>query len=76
MSEPVEPDVQAMLESGWTIAGYSTCLGTMGTLTHHILMQHGTNLTIVTVNITGGSEDGRYANVVSPTPAKKKGWFG
>jgi hypothetical protein len=77
MPEDGDTRLTAMLESGWVVAGYSTCLSTLGMITHHVLLQMGSNLTTVMVGIKGADEDGRSMNVLSPAPTlKKKGFFG
>lgn len=76
MPEAGQNDLTQMLESGWTVAGYSTCLSTLGMVTHHVLLQMGSNLTTMMIGITGGDEQGRSVNALSPAPPKKTGWFG
>ncbi len=76
MADNTEVDLTGMLESGWAVAGYSTCLSSLGMLTHHVLLQKGSNLTTVMIGINGGDESGRSSNALSPAPPKKKGWFG
>ncbi len=77
MSNTEEADLTEMLESGWAIAGYSTCLSQLGIITHHVLLQKGSNLTTFMVGQRGKEEEGRNAFVLSPAPPpKKKGsWF-
>lgn len=78
MSNSDETDLAAMLESGWAVAGYSTCLSQLGIITHHVLLQKGSNLTTFVVAQRGKEEDGRGSFMLSPAPPpKKKGsWFG
>jgi len=76
MAQENEPDLGAMLSSGWSIAGYSTCLSALGMVTHHVLLQNGNKLVTFMVGINGGEEQGRSFNSLSPAPPKKKGWFG
>lgn len=76
MSDDDRTELTTMLEGGWTVAGYSTCLSALGLIMHHILLQQGSNLTTVMIGIQAGNEEGRSINVLSPAPPKKKGWFG
>lgn len=70
-------DITAMLDDGWVVAGYSTCLSSLGMVTHHVLLQNGSKLTTITIGVNGRDEQGRAAQVLAPAPApKKKGWFG
>jgi hypothetical protein len=76
MSDNHDTRLTALLESGWAVAGYSTCLSTLGIITHHVLLQQGSNLTTVMIAIKGADEEGRSLNALSPAPVlKKKGWF-
>jgi hypothetical protein len=48
----------------------------LGIITHHVLLQQGSNLTTVMIAIKGADEEGRSLNALSPVPVlKKKGWF-
>ncbi len=76
MSEAPQGALTEMLETGWTVAGYSTCLSTLGIITHHVLLQQGANLTTMMIAVQGGEEQGRSVNALSPAPPKMKGWFG
>ena len=76
MTDTADDMLELLLANGWAVAGFSSCLSTMGVLVHNVLLQKGTDLRIVSVNISGGSEDGRYVVTLSPAPPKKKGWFG
>ena len=71
-----DPDLTRMLNHGWDVAGYSTCLSALGVITHHVLLRNGSSLKTFMVAIQGGSEQGRTMNTLSPAPPKKKGWFG
>ena len=74
---PENDDLTAMLDGGWTVAGYSTCLSTLGMITHHVLLQKGSKLSTVNIGVNGVDEQGRGVQVLAPAPpAKKKGWFG
>ena len=76
MTENIDSDLTAMLNDGWCVAGYSTCLSTLGMITHHVLLQRGNDLRMIMIGIKGADEEGRSMNVLSPAPpAKKKGWF-
>ncbi len=77
MADERDTRLTAMLDDGWIVAGYSTCLSQLGIITHHVLLQHGSNLATVMIGIKGADEEGRSINVLSPAPTvKKKGWFG
>lgn len=74
---PENDDLTAMLDGGWTVAGYSTCLSTLGMITHHVLLQKGNKLSAVNIGVNGVDEIGRGVQVIAPAPpAKEKGWFG
>jgi hypothetical protein len=76
MSEGSDNRLTEMLETGWAVAGYSTCLSTLGIITHHVLLQQGSKLTTIMIAIKGADEEGRSLNALSPAPPlKKKGWF-
>jgi len=49
MTNSSELDLTAMLENGWAVAGYSTCLSKDGNITHHVLLQKGSELTTFTL---------------------------
>ena len=76
MAEVEDAALTDMLESGWTVAGYSVCLMAMGATSHHILLQHGSKLTTHVIVINNGAEVGRAVLPFAPAPPKKKGWFG
>ncbi len=43
---------------------------------HNVLLKKGTDLTSIVIVTQGDSETGRNVNILSPRPAKKKGFFG
>ncbi len=69
-------ELTELLETGWTVSGYSVCLMAAGATSHHILLQNGTSMKSITVITRSGEEPGRASIPLSPTPHEKKGWFG
>lgn len=76
MAKQTEPDLGAMLNSGWSIDGYSVCLMAMGATSHHILLRNGDQVQTLTIVINAGQEQGRELLSLAPPMPKKKGFFG
>ena len=59
MTNSSERDLTAMLADGWAVAGYSTCPSKNGQITHHVLLQKGSELA---------------TRMVPPAPSKGSVW--
>lgn len=64
-----------MLESGWAVVGYSSCIMAAGALVHNVLLQREFSLTQISIVTNGDKELGRNQNVLAPMPPKEKGFF-
>ncbi|MCU0902401.1 MAG: hypothetical protein MUE83_00820 [Tabrizicola sp.] len=67
--------IEAYLDDGWELAGYSVNLMVAGALAHHIMLRKGSSLTTVTVVSNAGKEVGRSALQLAPLAPAKKGFF-
>ncbi len=76
MADDGNDQIAELLNDGWELAGYSVNMAAAGALLHNILLKRGTDLTSIVIVTQGDSETGRNINILSPRPAKKKGFFG
>ncbi|MBK8441484.1 MAG: hypothetical protein IPL38_18975 [Rhodobacter sp.] len=76
MADDGSDQIADLLGAGWELAGYSVNMAAMGALMHNVLLKKGTDLTSIVIVTQGDSETGRNVNILSPRPAKKKGFFG
>jgi hypothetical protein len=76
MADDGSDQIADLLDAGWELAGYSVNMAAMGALMHNVLLKKGTDLTSIVIVTQGDSETGRNVNILSPRPAKKKGFFG
>ncbi len=75
MSKENKDQLTEMLENGWAVAGYSSCLMAAGALAHNILLQKESTLTNITVVLNGGKELGRTVSALAPQAPKELGFF-
>lgn len=59
--ESTDNSIGELLKDGWEIAGYSSTIMVLGSMTHSILLRKGTRVGLVTVGVKRGREIGRVS---------------
>ena len=75
MSNENKDKLTEMLEDGWAVSGYSSCMMAAGALAHNVLLQKNSMLTNITIVINGNKELGRTVTTFAPPMPKELGFF-
>ena len=75
MPDENKDQLTEMLENGWAVAGYSSCIMAAGALAHNVLLQKGAMLANITVVLHGEKELGRTVSTLAPQAPKELGFF-